>query len=99
LATSPDSKVRDPARAVELAEKASSLDKSQNPAALDTLAAAYAAAGKFAQACQTAHLALEQAAASGNTPLVEEINTKLQLYKNEQPYYDYAPPVKTNGNS
>jgi len=45
LSTSPDSKIQNPVEAVQLAKKACQLTSFENPNTLDTLAAAYAAAG------------------------------------------------------
>jgi len=46
--------IRDGAAAVELAERARRLTDQQRPELLDTLAAAYAEAGRFREAVQTA---------------------------------------------
>ena len=54
LATSPEASLRDGARAVELAQRAVRLTGGREPDALDTLAAAYAEAGRFAEAVETA---------------------------------------------
>ncbi len=47
LATHPDPDERDATRAIELAERANALTGHSAPVALDTLAAAYAAAGRY----------------------------------------------------
>ena len=52
LATNPNASVRDGAEAVELAQRAVKLSGGQEPAILDTLAAAYAEAGRFADAVE-----------------------------------------------
>ena len=54
LATHPDSTVRDGREAVVLAERACELTGRQDPNMLDTLAAAYAEAGRFPEAVETA---------------------------------------------
>jgi tetratricopeptide (TPR) repeat protein len=67
LATHPDPKVRDGARAVELAERACTLSERRVPVMLDTLAAAYAEAGDFARAIGAVEEALKGAHSAGDT--------------------------------
>jgi spermidine synthase len=86
LATSSDDKIRNPSRAVEFAETASRLTDYKNPGTLDTLAAAYAAAGRFHQAIETAEKAIRLAEAQGNKELAAEIQKHLQLYRAGKPY-------------
>ena len=57
LATHPDPALRDPAEAVRLAERALAASSAPDPALLDTLAAAYAAAGRFDEASARAEQA------------------------------------------
>jgi tetratricopeptide (TPR) repeat protein len=86
LATSPDPTVRNPQEAVGTAEQAAALTGNADPAALDTLAAAYAAAGDFGRAAATAERALAAASRVGNTTLADQIRTRLRLYRGRQPY-------------
>jgi tetratricopeptide (TPR) repeat protein len=65
LATSPEDDVRDAARAVELGERAVRLTSRQDPLSLDTLAAAYAEAGRFDEAAATLREALQLLARRG----------------------------------
>jgi len=65
LATSPEDDVRDAARAIEVGERAVRLTSRQDPVSLDTLAAAYAEAGRFDEAAATAREALELAGTRG----------------------------------
>ncbi len=65
LATSPEDDVRDGARAVEVGERAVRLTAGQDPGSLDTLAAAYAEAGRFDEAAATAREAMEVAGRRG----------------------------------
>ena len=58
LAAHPDPARRDPARAVELAERAADLTGHARPEVLDVLAAAYAADGRLERAVETAETAL-----------------------------------------
>jgi tetratricopeptide (TPR) repeat protein len=69
------------ARAVQLAERACQLTENRRPVCLDTLAAAYAAAHRFADATGTAKEALKLAEAGGQTNLSAEIQDHLKLYQ------------------
>jgi tetratricopeptide (TPR) repeat protein len=60
-ATHPDPQRRDPAKAEEHARQACGLTNDQEPAHLDTLAAALAAAGKYAEAAEQQRKAVELA--------------------------------------
>jgi tetratricopeptide (TPR) repeat protein len=86
LATSPRASVRDGARALELARQAGRLSEGRNPAVLETLAAAFAEAGKFAEAVATVRSALELAAAQANAPLAEELRAQIKLYEAGSPF-------------
>ncbi|MCP3957271.1 MAG: tetratricopeptide repeat protein [bacterium] len=66
--------------AVRLAERAVELTGGGNPVALDTLAAAYAAAGRLEEAVATARRAVEQAMAEGNEALAAGIEERLRRY-------------------
>ena len=70
--------------AVEAAEKACELTGHKVPEMLRTLADAYAAAGRFAQAIATAEEALNLALSANQQQLAEEIKTSLQSYKYRQ---------------
>ena len=76
----------DPARAVELAQRACDLTNRQGVTCLDTLAAAYASAGRFDEAVATAKEAWQLAQAAGQGSLAEEIHIRLQLYRDRKPY-------------
>src|SRR4029077_18706571 len=67
--------------AVELAEQTCQATGFQDPVLLDTLAVAYADAGRFADAVKTAHKASELARSAGQTRLAERIDERLVLYK------------------
>jgi tetratricopeptide (TPR) repeat protein len=81
LATYPGDEVRDGKRAVELAEKASTLPGGESPIVLRTLAAAYAESGDFAKAINTAQRAVELARGQGNNSLVETLRHEIELYQ------------------
>jgi Flp pilus assembly protein TadD len=84
LATCPKDGVRDGVRAVALAERACKATGYKIPALLDTLAAAQAEAGRFAEAIAAATRAVELADA-GESPLADAIRARLKLYKAGRP--------------
>ena len=88
LATHKESKYYNPEEAIRLAEKTCKLVKSPDAALLDTLAAAYAAAGRFPQAINTAEAALRLAESSNQQKKAEEIKNRLSLYKESKPYIE-----------
>jgi protein O-mannosyl-transferase len=71
----------DPVRAVTLAERACELTGNREAACLDTLGAAYAAAGRFDEAIAAAQKAIELARSARQTSLVNEIEARLELYR------------------
>jgi tetratricopeptide (TPR) repeat protein len=91
LATHPDAAVRDEDLAIRLAERASELTSRRDPWVLDTLAAAYASAGRYEQAVATAQKALGFAFASGAEDLAHGIRERLALYRQGRPYLETAP--------
>jgi tetratricopeptide (TPR) repeat protein len=86
LATDPNESFRDGAAAVELAERATDPRDGSNPALLDTLAAAYAEAGRFPEAVRAADRAAQLAAEAGNGALAGRIRARLELYRSGKPY-------------
>ena len=80
LATQPDEKLRNGGESVRLAARAVELTKTNNPGALDTLAAAYAEVGRFSDAADAAQKATGLAAAAGQTDLATEIQKRRRLY-------------------
>ena len=86
LATCPDARLRNGARAVELAQQAVQLSGGNSPEILDTLAAAYAEAGRFPEAIETAQRALDLSAAQNKNPLTEVIQNQLKLFETHSPY-------------
>ena len=87
LATAPEASLRNGGKAVELAQQASQLAGGENPTVLYTLAAAYAEAGRFSDARQSAQKAIELAQAAGQQNLAEQINGELQLYERGLPFH------------
>jgi len=92
LATSPDPAMRKPAEAIALIQGAESPTLTQRPAALDTLAAAYASAGRYSDAIRTATTARNEAKALGQKGRLGEIERRLKLYQAHQPYVSPLPP-------
>jgi tetratricopeptide (TPR) repeat protein len=89
LATAPESNVRNASEAIRLATDAIRLTDATNGAgAVDTLAAAYAESGQFAEAVKTAQRAAALAQSSGDTNLAADILRRLELYRANQPYRD-----------
>lgn len=86
-ATHENAKYRDAAKAVELAEMACKLTGNKKSDILDTLAAAYAEAGQFDDALNTAHNALKIAESSEQQNLTEEIKKRILLYQKKLPYH------------
>jgi len=76
---------------VKLAERAVEVSSGQDPDFLDTLAAAYAEAGRFPDAIAAARKALDLATQQHFGELVEALNAKIKVYEAGQPYRD---PVK-----
>jgi tetratricopeptide (TPR) repeat protein len=86
LATRTPAQGADPAQSVALAEVACQLSYNRVATYLDTLAAAYAAAGRFDDAVTTAEKAAELARAGGQSGLAGRIEARLDLYRNAHAY-------------
>lgn len=81
LATATDPSVRSPAEAVALAEEAAMTTRRGSAAVLDTLAAAYASAGRLTDATATANEALALARQAGQDDLAREIGEHARAYQ------------------
>jgi tetratricopeptide (TPR) repeat protein/mono/diheme cytochrome c family protein len=88
LATSSDARLRRPGEAVQLAERAATRTSRGDVTILDTLAAAYASAGRYAEAVATESTALEIVEKAGATSAAEPIRARLDLYKKKRPFVD-----------
>jgi len=86
LVTIGDVSIENVNRAIEYAERACKLAEYKDPSLLDTLAVAYAGAGRFKDAIATAEQALNAAKADGKEKLVGEIEGRLKLYQAGRPY-------------
>jgi spermidine synthase len=78
LAAAADDRIRNPAEAITLASRAVELTERRDPVALDALAAAYAAAGNFDRAVNTAEAAL---ALTSSDDATRARRDRLALYK------------------
>jgi Flp pilus assembly protein TadD len=88
LSTCPDPRVRDGVQAVELAQKALKLGAPGDPVLLDIAAAAYAEAGRFAEAVDTARRGLEAATGMSDTQLASSLRSRIALYESRKPFRD-----------
>jgi hypothetical protein len=88
MATCPDPRLRNGLRAVDLAEQVCDATARRQPRFLDTLAAAYAEAGRFDAAVRTAREALALATPSGPAELVNGLRRRIERYEAHQPWHD-----------
>ena len=88
LATSPDAAIRDGAEALAFAVRAVELFGGNDAQVLDTLAAAYAEKGQFANAALTARRAQARAAQENQPALARDIGVRIALYEAGQPFRD-----------
>lgn len=86
LSTVDDPHLRNADEAIRLAQQASTATGHQNPRVLDTLAAAYAEGGQFAEAIQTIQHAIQLATAAGHAELATQLRGRLQRYQSHQPF-------------
>ena len=87
-ATRPSLMARDVQEAVRYATISCLQTNYRDPGALDTLATAYAAAGNFSKAVETAQKARVLASAINNAPLAREITKRLELFNQNKPYIE-----------
>jgi tetratricopeptide (TPR) repeat protein len=85
-ATHPDPKLRKGVEAVRLAQKACQLWGRGEVDLLDTLAAAFAEAGRFSEALATLEEAISLATSAGLKEKTEELERRLQGYRAGHPY-------------
>ena len=83
----PEASLRDGNKAVELARQANGLTGGENPIILHTLAAAYAEAGRFSEAVETAQHAMRLAEAQSNAVLAGQLQSELILYQAGSPLH------------
>ena len=87
LATCPDEKIRNPARAVELAERACKVTQRANGSYLDTLAAALAAVEKYDEATKTGEESLERLKTDHQAL---EVHARVELYRQKKQFVETA---------
>jgi Flp pilus assembly protein TadD len=87
LATCAQSSLRNGDKAVQLARQANELAGGKNPVILGTLAAAFAEAGRFSEAVETAQRALRLAGAQSNTGLAGALQSEMKLYQAGKPFH------------
>jgi len=86
LATSDDAALRNGAEALQLAEEARRALGETDYRVLDALGAAYAALGRYDDACRAVSKSLELARSSGKEEKCEELKSRLELYQSRKPY-------------
>jgi tetratricopeptide (TPR) repeat protein len=92
LATCPQPSLRNGDKALQLARQANELSGGKNPVILGTLAAAFAEAGRFSEAVETAQRALRLAEAQSNTGLTGALQSEMQLYQAGRPFHSPEQP-------
>jgi tetratricopeptide (TPR) repeat protein len=97
LATDPDATNRNGGEAVQLAQRACALTDHQTPVLIGTLAAAYAEAGRFKEAIETARRARNLARAAGQLEVAEKNRQLLELYQSGRAYRQPPPASGTSG--
>jgi thiol-disulfide isomerase/thioredoxin len=92
LATHPDESIRDGSQAVHWAEHAARLTRHGDAGVLDTLAAAYAEAGRFADAVNAVDRARQLAERSGQRDLAARLKQRADGYRRQQPFRQPTDP-------
>ncbi|HUI07108.1 MAG TPA: tetratricopeptide repeat protein [Verrucomicrobiae bacterium] len=90
-ATSPNPAFRNAKEAVQLAVRLGEVTRDQQADALDVLAAAYAEAGRFAEAVRTAKRAIELASMTGQSNLAARVRSRLKFYQAGLAYHAGTP--------
>jgi protein O-mannosyl-transferase len=90
MATSSNQSFRNGAKAIELATRADQLSGGANALVLRTLAAAYAEAGQFGKAIESAQTAMQVARMQGDNSLAGMLQQEIALYELGLPYREMA---------
>jgi tetratricopeptide (TPR) repeat protein len=90
LATDSNASLRNGARAIQLARQANQLSGGTNALVLRTLAAAYAEAGQFGKAIESARTAMQLRRSQGDDSLAPELQQQIALYELGLPYRETA---------
>jgi tetratricopeptide (TPR) repeat protein len=88
LATSSVADIRDGETAIALARKACEAGSIEEFRCLDTLAAAFAEAGRFEDAAETARKAVAAARQQGKAAAARAIAARARLYEDRKPYHE-----------
>ena len=88
LSTSAEAGLRDGERAVELAERVCGNQANRSPSNLETLAVAYAEAGRFEDATSAAKEAIKIAKAAGDLKTSSNLQKHLALFRQNKPYHE-----------
>jgi tetratricopeptide (TPR) repeat protein len=88
LASDPNSELRSGKEAVQLAERACELTRHEQAPALITLAAAYAEAGRFAEAVASVQTARDLALKAGQKEEGAKAEEMLELFKSGRPFHE-----------
>ena len=91
LAANPMDSLRNGAEAVRLAERACELTQHRAPVLLGTLAAAYAEAGRYQDAVDTAEKARALALSSGQKAVADANSKLLEVYRAGKAYHEPLP--------
>jgi hypothetical protein len=86
LATAEAESLRNPYAALRLAQRSAHLTRYLDASVLDTLAAAYAASGRFEEAVATAERGVALAEQAGDRELADEMAQRLALYRQGEAY-------------
>ena len=97
LASDAEATNRNGVEAVQLAERAAALCDHQIPVVVGTLAAAYAEAGRFTEAVQTAQKACALAEAAGQKEVAEKNRQLLELYRSGRAYREVPGAAASGG--
>ncbi len=92
LATHPDAATRDGPEAVRLAEHACAVTGRGDPTLLNTLAAAYAEAGRFPEAINTAQEAIALARTAGDKTAVDQAENLLGFFQSGRSFHENTLP-------
>ena len=98
LATSPDPSARNPEESIRIMAQLLGKTEQPDPAHLDTLAAAYAAAGRFPEAIDTAAHAEKRAREEQRGAMAEQILVRLAGYQAGEPWIE-RPPNPSSGHA
>lgn len=85
---------RDGKEAVRLAEEAARLTEYKRAGVLDTLAAAYAEAGRFEDAVQAVNKAIDLARSVGHSEVLTKLEQHRDLYQGGQPVRTPSRPLQ-----